>query len=228
MAGTISSLRQPTNLPDVIPVFPLSGALLLPRGQMPLNVFEPRYLEMVDAVLGGDRLIGIVQPRFDLGLGDDELDDRPPLCGVGCAGRITAFQESDDGRYVINLTGVARFQIVEELESDKPFRLCRITTRSFAEDFVPDSRESDVDRGTLLETFRAYLDANELETDWPSVERASNEVLVNALSMMSPYGPAEKQALLEAPDLKARSETLIAITEMELVKSDREGGPRIN
>lgn len=227
MAGNLSSYRSPSDLPAVIPVFPLAGALLLPRGQLPLNVFEPRYLAMVDAVLGGERVIGVVQPRFDLD--EVRLEDRPPLCTIGCAGRVTAFQETDDGRYIINLTGISRFRILSEVENETPFRMCAITAEPFAEDFNPEAAEGGpIDRSTLIETFRAYLDANEMETDWPSVERASNEVLVNALSMMSPYGPAEKQALLEAPDLKARSETLIAITEVALVRADRDGQARLN
>ncbi len=203
----------PDDLPDAIPVFPLSGALLLPRGQMPLNIFEPRYLAMIDRALAGDRVIGMIQPVVD-----ESEDSRPELQRIGCAGRITAFSESGDGRYVVTLTGIARFRVLTEVDGDAPFRICKVTTRPFESDFIVASGEDQVDRKTLLDTFRAYLDANNLEADWESVGQASNEALVNALSMISPYGPAEKQALLEAPDLKTRAETLVALTEVVLAR----------
>ncbi|MEM1287427.1 MAG: LON peptidase substrate-binding domain-containing protein [Pseudomonadota bacterium] len=211
-------------IPDIIPVFPLASALLLPRGQMPLNIFEPRYLAMVDYALANERLIGMVQPKFErdgspiLGLDPDA----PPLCEIGCVGRISAFQETEDGRYLMTLTGVCRFLIVEEETSITPFRLCRVSTEKFQEDFKHGAGEKLVDRDTLLSTFQAYLEANDLEADWSGVEKASNEALVNALCMMSPYGPPEKQALLEAEDLRARADTLIAITELSLAREGQE------
>jgi len=212
--------RSARDIPATVPVFPLAGALLLPGGQMPLNIFEPRYLEMIDAAVRGDRLIGMIQPKFS---GDTGHSDRPNLCAVGCLGRIASFAETGDGRYLISLQGVCRFRVAEELACRTPYRQCRITP--FGSDLA-DSAEaaSCVDREDLLRVFRAYLDANELEADWDSVKRAGNETLVNALSMMSPYGPAEKQALLEAPDLKARAETLIAITEMALARDKEDFG----
>ncbi len=197
-------------LPDIIPVFPLSGALLLPRGRLPLNVFEPRYLAMVDAAIAGDRVIGIIQPEDDTPEGF-----APPLQTVGCAGRITSFTETDDDRYLITLTGISRFSVLEEIESDTPYRLCRVTADPFSGDFAV-TGESEVDREGLLDAFRAYLAANDLEADWESVDNASNESLVNAIAMIAPYGPAEKQALLEAPDLKTRAETLVALAEISL------------
>ncbi len=197
-------------LPAVIPIFPLAGALLLPRGQLPLNIFEPRYLEMVDAALGGDRIIGVIQPEDE-----DTGSFVPPLRSVGCAGRITSYAETGDGRYLITLTGIARFAVLEEVSADTPYRQCRVSTEPYASDFSVRG-ESDVDRDTLLSAFRAYLDANDLEADWESVDGASNESLVNAIAMIGPYGPAEKQALLEAPDLKTRAETLVALTEISL------------
>lgn len=218
--------RGPADLPAVIPVFPLPGALLLPRGHMPLNIFEPRYMAMIDAALRTERVIGMVQPRFDVGQLD--LAGNPPLCEIGCAGRLTAHQETGDGRYLITLNGISRFRILEELPGPAPYRLCRVTAEAYAEDFSTDAGEAGVDRAMLLATFRRYLDANHLEADWQSVERASNETLVNALSMMSPYGPAEKQALLEAENLEARAETLIALTEMALARADAEGPARLN
>lgn len=205
---------SPADLPAVIPVFPLPGALLLPRADMPLNIFEPRYLAMIDAALGGSRVIGMIQP-------DDSAapcTSGPSLCAIGCAGRITSFAETGDSRYVITLTGIARFRVVEEVVADTPFRQCRVAASSFAGDFAMLGGEDRVDRSAVLATFRAYLDAHNLEADWESVNRTSNESLVNALAMMAPFGPAEKQALLEAPDLKARAETLVAITEMSLAR----------
>jgi Lon protease-like protein len=206
-------------------VFPLTGALLLPRGRMPLNIFEPRYVRMVDDVLRGDRVIGMIQPQLTDDLTD--LDGAPALCPIGCVGRLVSYQETGDGRYLITLTGIVRFRVTEEVDSDAEYRQCLITTEPFLDDFTPHFGEDAVDRDALLETFRAYLEANRLETDWESVDKASNEALVNALSMMSPYGPAEKQALLEAPDLKSRAETLIAITEVDLVRGDGDQSARL-
>lgn len=208
-----------SDIPETVPVFPLSGALLLPGGQMPLNIFEPRYLEMIDAALRSDRVIGMIQPSFDKEPGPPE---KPNLCSVGCLGRLCSFAESGDGRYLISLQGVCRFRIVEELHVRTPFRQCRIAP--FASDLDASGDADKVDRSELLRVFRAYLDANDLDADWDSVKRAGNETLVNALSMMSPYGAAEKQALLEAPDLKARAETLIAITEMALARDKDDSG----
>jgi len=209
------------DLPAIIPVFPLPGALLLPRGQLPLNVFEPRYLAMVDAAMKSDRVVGMIQPSLEAT--DQGNASNPDLCGVGCVGRLTALQESGDGRYLITLTGVARFEVVEEMEAVTPYRMCRISTDRFHNDLDSGQGEDDVDRQAVLRTFRAYLEANDMDADWEGIERAGNEALVNALSMMSPYGPAEKQALLEADDLRTRAETLIAITEMDLARKAGDG-----
>jgi Lon protease-like protein len=203
----------PRDVPEVIPVFPLPAALLLPRADMPLNVFEPRYMAMIDAAMAGDRIIGMVQPDEAASPGPRG----PSLRHVGCCGRIVSFAETGDGRYIVNLSGIARFRIVDEIPATTLFRQCRITTAPFAIDFS--GEEPTIDRKAILRTFRAYLDAHNLDVDWESVGRASNETLVNALAMMAPFGPAEKQALLEAPDLKARAETLVALTEMSLTSS---------
>jgi Lon protease-like protein len=209
--------RGPNDLPQVIPVFPLAGALLLPRGQLPLNIFEPRYLAMVDDSLrDGHRLIGMMQP--------DEAhpanEAKPHLYKIGCAGRITQIAETGDGRYVLQLTGVARFRVEEELSVATAYRQCRVTFAPYAADFVARKGEAAVDRAALLKALTAFLEANNLKADWDGIEKAPNEALVNALAMMSPYGPAEKQALLEAPDLKTRAEVLVALTEIELAKTD--------
>jgi uncharacterized protein len=207
--------KRPDDLPGAIAVFPLPGALLLPRGQMPLNIFEQRYLIMIDDALRGTRLIGMIQPD-PAHPGPDK--SKPHLFSVGCVGRITQLAESGDGRYLIQLTGIARFRVAEELPVDTPYRQCRVAYRPFADDFIARKGEDEVDRKTLLRTLADFLKANNLKADWAGIENAPNEALVNALAMMSPYGAAEKQALLEAPDLKTRAEILVAVTEIELAK----------
>jgi Lon protease-like protein len=216
--------RGPVDLPEVIPVFPLPGALLLPRGQMPLNIFEPRYLAMVDDCLrDGHRLIGMIQPDA----AHDGTPDKPALYKIGCVGRITQLAESGDGRYLIELTGVARFRVDEELKVATLYRQCRVTYAPFVDDFVARKGEEAVDREAVLTALRGFLEANDLKADWEGIDTAPNEALVNALSMMSPYGAPEKQALLEAPDLKTRAEILVAITEIELAKKNTEGEPQL-
>jgi Lon protease-like protein len=205
----------PEDLVQVIAVFPLPGALLLPRGQMPLNIFEPRYLAMVDDAMRSEhRLIGMIQPDT----AHPGPEERPNLYKVGCVGRITQLAESGDGRYLIQLTGIARFRVEEELRVTTPYRQCRVTYAPFLDDFTPRKGEEAVDRTSLLQALSEFLKANDLKVDWDGIEKAPNEALVNALAMMSPYGSAEKQALLEAPDLKTRAEILVAVTEIELAK----------
>ena len=205
----------PSELPDIIPLFPLEGVLLLPRGQLPLNIFEPRYVAMIDAALAGPRLIGMVQPALDGG----KAAAGPRLAKVGCVGRITEIAESGDGRYILTLTGIARFRILREVRADAPFRQAEVDFAAFGDDFTPNRGAEAVDRGTLLRTLAEYLDANQLEADWNSIKDAPNEALVNALAMMAPFGPREKQALLEAPSLAARAEMLIAVTQMSLART---------
>ena len=216
--------RGPIDLPEVIPVFPLPGALLLPRGQMPLNIFEPRYLAMIDDCLrDGHRLIGMIQPDP----AHSGPADKPPLYKTGCVGRITQLAESGDGRYLIELTGVARFRIEEELTVLTAYRQAKVSYAPFADDFVARKGENDVDRKAVLRALADFMKANDLKADWEDIDKAPNEALVNALAMMSPYGPAEKQAMLEAPDLKTRAEILVAITEIELAKQNTEGDPQL-
>ena len=208
--------KGPQDCPVEIPVFPLPGALLLPRGQMPLNIFEPRYLAMIDDALRTDRVIGMIQP-------DPEQPDPgmvPRLYAVGCAGRITQLAETGDGRYLISLTGVSRFRVAEELPSGTLYRRCRVDFTPYAADFQARAGEEGVDRAGVLKALKDFVDANDLKVDWKGIEEAPNEALVNALCMMSPFGPREKQAMLEAPDLGARAEVLIAVTEIELARGD--------
>jgi Lon protease-like protein len=218
--GWLDSYRTPADLPEILKVFPLPGALLLPRSELPLNIFEPRYLAMVDDTLrDGHRLIGMIQP--DISHSRDET--RPVLFRVGCVGRITQLAESGDGRYILELTGVSRFKVVEEVTALTAYRQCKVDFFSFADDFVARKGEDAVDRAALLDVLTDFLEANNLKVDWEGIESAPNEALVNALAMMSPYGPAEKQAMLEAPDLKTRAEILIAVTEMDLAKKRTSG-----
>jgi Lon protease-like protein len=202
------------DLPRTIPVFPLAGALLLPRRPMPLNIFEPRYLTMLDDALGGERIIGVIQPSA----GEAAIEPQPDLYPIGCAGRITQFAETDDGRCFVTLTGIARFRIVDEPPALTPYRQAQVDFSPFACDFREGEGEGEVDRQGLLTALRQFAEANRFRVDWEDIERASNEALVNGLSMLSPYGPKEKQALLEAQTLKARAEMLVAITHMELAR----------
>ena len=219
-----AAYRGPGDLPPMIPVFPLPGALLLPRGQMPLNIFEPRYLAMIDDALRvGHRLIGMIQPDT----AHPGPEDKPNLYKIGCVGRITQLAETGDGRYLLELTGVARFRVEEELTRPTPYRQCRVTYAPFADDFVARKGEDAVDRDALLKALAGFLKANKLKADWDGIENAPNEALVNALAMMSPYGAAEKQALLEAPDLKTRAEILVAVTEIELAKRRHRGRDQV-
>ncbi|MBV9558062.1 MAG: LON peptidase substrate-binding domain-containing protein [Pseudolabrys sp.] len=215
-----ATYRGPIDLPEVIPVFPLPGALLLPRGQMPLNIFEPRYLAMIDDSLrDGHRLIGMIQPDATR----KGPADKPPLYKIGCVGRITQIAESGDGRYLLELTGVARFRVEEELKVLTQYRQCRVTFAPFADDFIARKGENEVNRDELVSALRDFLKANNLKADWEGIEDAPNEALVNALAMMSPYGAPEKQALLEAATLKDRAEILVAVTKIELAKANVPG-----
>lgn len=196
------------DLPATLPVFPLTGAVLLPRGELPLNVFEARYLAMIDAALKGDRLIGMIQPT--------EHEDKvltPGLAKVGCAGRITGFRETEDGRILITLTGICRFEVAEELTVKTPYRQIRPDYGRFLGDLVVDSA-TDFPRDRLIGALKTYLAHRDLKADWRSVMEAPPETLVNALAMLCPFHPAEKQALVEAAGWSERVDTLVAILEM--------------
>lgn len=210
--------RQPSDLPARIPIFPLRGAILLPRASLPLNIFEPRYLQMIDDVMSGDRVIGVIQPK----LPDDDSDQESPegkdfeLQRIGCIGRVTTYQELEDERIMITLSGISRFEIVGESATDAPYRMVATSYDSYVTDFTIGLGEAQVDREKLLRVLKDYLDANKLSADWHNIQRASSEQLINALSVMSPFGAEEKQALLEAKSLSARSDVLVALAEMEL------------
>jgi uncharacterized protein len=210
----LKDYNKPADLPQKLPVFPLPGALLLPRADLPLNIFEPRYLEMISDALSGERMIGIIQPRDD-----NDTAERPDLMKVGCAGRITSYAETPDGRMLVTLTGVSRFSIKSELTVDTAYRQVVANFKPFAIDLVMDLGAAEVNRPALLTAFKDYLTANNMSADWSEINAASTEVLVNTLSLLAPYPASEKQALLEAPDLKTRADVLVALTEMALSKS---------
>jgi uncharacterized protein len=206
--------RQPADLPQRIAIFPLRGAIILPRASLPLNIFEPRYLQMLDDVISSSRVFGLVQPAS--GEIESPIDKTADLKSVGCVGRVTAYQELDDGRILITLTGIVRFDIRDEPAVAKPYRVCIAGYERFLSDFRPGAGESDVDRNSLLKTLKSYLETRDLRADWSAIAKSSNEMLINSLSVISPFGPEEKQALLEAPDLRTRAETLVALAEMEI------------
>jgi Lon protease-like protein len=197
-----------SDLPKSLPLFPLTGAVLLPRGQLPLNIFEPRYLEMVDYALTGDRLIGMIQPS--------ESEDkvlRPHLSQVGCAGKIVSFQESNDNRYLITLSGLCRFRLTGEMEASTPWRAGFCDFAPFAGDLAQ-REEEEFPRERLLAALKTYLNSRDMKADWKSVMTAPGEALINALAMMCPFDPSEKQALLEAPSFQDRASTLMTLLEM--------------
>ena len=216
--------RRPADLTPTVPVFPLRGVVLLPRAALPFNIFEARYLKMIDDVLSGSRLLALVQPEGNAA--DEESPDGNlvPLRKTGCVGRLTAYQELDDGRRLISVTGIARCELGAERRGTLPYRVFEASTERFEGDFVPGLGENEVDREALLKTLKSYLEARKLKADWGAISRSGNEQLVNSLSVVSPFGPEEKQALLESPTLKTRAETLVALAEMDLASSSGNTG----
>lgn len=199
-----------TDLPETIPVFPLPGALLLPRSRLPLHLFEPRYLAMLDDVLKtSSRLIGMVQP-YDAPGGGGKLH------AIGCAGKVTAFSETEDGRYMITLSGASRFRITEEVEGFTPYRRCNVSWQGFDRDLGPVEKDEGFDRAAFMDALGRYLVDQGLSTDWESLGEAEDELLINSLSMLCPFEPEDKQALLEAPSLTTRRETLMTLIEFAL------------
>lgn len=199
------------DLPDTIPVFPLPGALLLPRAGLPLHIFEPRYLAMLDDTLKTDhRLIGMIQPREVPG------SEEKRLHSIGCAGRLTAFSETEDGRYMITLSGVSRFRVLDEAQGFAPYRRCRIDWSAFPRDRGGAEHDPGFDRDAFLAALKRYFEDRNLSTDWDNLKEAEDELLINSLSMLCPFEPEDKQALLEAPSLSTRRETLVTLIEFAL------------
>lgn len=219
----LSRYRSPNDMPAVLPLFPLRGVILLPRADLPLNVFEPRYLALVDDALAGQRMIGILQPEQTSQPTESPSGKQVPLKRIGCAGRITAFQEHRDGRMHITLTGIARFVIESEASTDSLYRLANVGYRNYELDFLPDNSAEKVERERLLDTIRKFLDVKHLQADWNAIAKAPLEPLINSLSAMSPFGPEEKQALLEARDIKARAEVLMTLADMAIAGNSSSG-----
>jgi Lon protease-like protein len=211
--------RKAADLPKVIPVFPLDGALLLPGGHLPLNIFEPRYLNMVDDAMSGDRIIGMIQTRTG---GDKE---RPALAPVGCAGRITSYAETSDGRYLITLTGVCRFQPGDELPVQTPYRQVVAKFEPYEADLTPTPAGGLLNRTMFFDVLKAYLDRRGLEIDWDTARTAPPDSLINSLAIGLPFDAAEKQALLEAYSLADRRDTLIALLEIDSASPDDDDEP---
>ncbi|MBT6189393.1 MAG: ATP-dependent protease [Tateyamaria sp.] len=200
-----------TNLPEAIPIFPLPGALLLPRSRLPLHVFEPRYLQMLDDSLKTpERLIGMVQPNEVAGRAGNGLHT------IGCAGRITQFSETEDNRYMITLSGISRFRVVNEIEGFAPYRRCEVNWDGFERDQGKSECDTGLDRDSFLNLLGRYFDARSLSTDWESLQEADDELLINSLSMMLDLDAEDKQALLEAPSLSTRRETLVTLIEFSM------------
>lgn len=199
------------DLPDVVPIFPLSGVLLLPRARLPLHLFEPRYLAMLeDALKAPQRLIGMIQPNRVPGRAG------PGLQLIGCAGRVSQFSEAEDGRYLITLAGVSRFRLIEEVEGFTPYRRARVCWDGFERDQEFEEVDAGFDRGAFLAALAQYFETQELQTDWDSLKAADDELLINSLSMLLGFAPEDKQALLEAPSLSTRRETLMALLEFAI------------
>jgi Lon protease-like protein len=219
--------RDEIELPAILPIFPLTGVLLLPRGRLPLNIFEPRYLAMTRDALGGARLIGMVQPS------DPQDDNRggggmsPPVYPVGCAGRVTQFSETDDGRYLLTLTGVSRFRIREELTLIEGYRRVIPDWSPFARDRERAGRPN-FDRERLIRGLKSYFTQRQIQADFEAIEKAPGEYLVTSLAMACPFAPSEKQALLEAADPDERARLLTTLVEMAATEPPTEetGGTR--
>lgn len=205
-----------TDLPDTLPLFPLPGALLLPRARLPLHIFEPRYLAMLDDCMKTPhRLIGMIQPR-------EAPNGEKRLSAIGCAGRLTGFSETEDHRYMITLTGVSRFRLRAEVEGFTPYRRAHIDWLPFARDLGREETDKDFDREPFLALLARYFATRDLGTDWSGIKAADTELLINSLSMLLPFPPEDKQALLEAPSLITRRETLVTLLEIALHSDGRD------
>lgn len=210
---------NPADLPDALPVFPLPEALLLPRARLPLNIFEPRYLAMLEDVLKTPhRLIGMIQP-----INGAPVKDEPHLHAVGCAGRVIAFSETDDGRYMISLQGVSRFRIKDVQQGFTPYLRADVTWDSFQHDIGSPESDPSFDRDTFFKRLSRFFKATGLNSNWESLEKADDELLINSLSMLCPFDVEDKQALLEAPTLADRRETLATLIEFSLASGGEDG-----
>lgn len=199
------------NLPGAIPIFPLPGALLLPRARLPLHIFEPRYLQMLDdAFKTPERLIGMIQPNEVAGRAGNGLHS------IGCAGRVTQFSETEDNRYMITLSGISRFRVVNEIEGFAPYRRCDVNWDGFERDQGKSEQDAGFDRSSFLDLLGRYFAARSLSTDWDSLQEADDELLINSLSMLLDLEAEDKQALLEAPSLSTRRETLVTLIEFSM------------
>ena len=208
---------RPSDLPETIPVFPLPGALLLPRARLPLHIFEPRYLQMIDDCLKTEhRLIGMVQPRAQAGR------DGRALQTIGCAGRLTQLSETEDRRYMITLAGVSRYRITREVSGFTPYLKADVSWQGFERDLGKLEVDELFDRPAFLDLLRRYFESQDLSTDWDSLKDADEELLLNSLSMLCPFDPEEKQALLEAPSLATRRETVVTLMEFALRRGSGE------
>jgi len=207
------------DLPDVIPIFPLAGVLLLPDSRLPLNIFEPRYLNLTLAALAAPhRMIGMIQPQ------DGTDGEHPDVFATGCAARLISFGETEDGRYLITMKGIARFRIAEELALLDGYRRVRADYSAFRDDTIEPSSDLAIDRERLLRALRAYLSRNGVDANWEAIEATDGPRLVASLAMMCPFRPNEKQALLEAPSIEARAEVMMALLEMALMERDDDEG----
>lgn len=216
----MAAYLKAADLPKVIPVFPLDGVLLLPGGRLPLNIFEPRYLNMIDDVMSGDRIIGMIQTRG----GDRE---RPTLSPVGCAGRVTSYAETSDGRYLITLTGICRFKPGQELPVQTPYRQVTADFEPYESDLTEAPCEGLLNRTMFFDVLQAYLDHRGLEVDWEAAKAAPPDALINSLAMGLPFDAAEKQALLEAYSLADRRDALIALLEIDTAMPDDDDEPPV-
>ncbi len=212
------SIVRISDLSDIVPVFPLGGVILLPRAQLPLNIFEPRYLNMIDDVMAGDRLIAMVQTKGGSAI-------KPDLAEVGCVGKITSFSETSDGRYLITLTGVCRARITSELPVQSPYRQCRLDYAPYEDDLAEEQELEGFDRDRLVSALSNYLRRRQLDIDWDTADQAPSEPLINSLSIALPFEPASKQLLLEAPSLETRAEALVALLEIDTAVDPDDGEP---
>ena len=205
--SSLYKYKKIEEIPSKISIFPLNGALLLPRSQLPLNIFEPRYLEMIDNSISSDRLIGMIQTQES---------NENQLYPIGCVGKITSFTELSDSRFIITLNGICRYKVTQELDTLTPYRQVKVSYEDFENDLTPGFNQDKANREKLLDVLKRYLEKNNLQIDWEAVKGSPTETLVNSLCSLSPYSAEEKQALLEAEDIQKRNELLIAMTEMAL------------